>query len=78
MGDADGISALVIVEVLRAGQEDRGHDFVANVAGRVGVVCVLQFFQSISQGFFFAEEGVGSAFCGGGGEEGCQCGAEAG
>jgi len=78
VGSADGISALVVVEVVRAGQEDRGHDFVANVAGRVGVVCVLQFFQFVSQCFFFAEGGVGSAFCGGGWEEGGNCGAEAG
>jgi len=78
MGSADGISALVVVEVLGAGQEDGCHYFVANVAGRVGVVCVLQFFLLVSEVFFFAEEGVGSAFCGGGWDEGSQCGAEAG
>jgi len=78
VGSADEISGLVVVKVLRAGQENGGHDFVANVAGGVGVVCVLQFFHSASESFFFAEEGIGSAFCGGGGEEGCQCGAEAG
>lgn len=40
---ADEISGFIIVEVLGARQENRGHDFVAEVAGRVGEVRVSQF-----------------------------------